>query len=440
MQDPTDTGSRGKWMALLAAFLGWMFDGLEMGLFPLAGRPALREMLAGSVAPDQLEPLVGRWFGIIIAVFLIGAAIGGVLFGWLGDRVGRVKAMVWSVATYSIFSGLCVFSGAPWHMGALRFIASLGMGGEWALGVALVMEIWPGSSRPLLAGLIGAAANVGFLTVGFLALGLNQFVGAVGSGLSAVFPQTWATALMANGAWRMLFLLGSVPAFLTFFIRIFVPESEAWKHASAAAVQKPRVADIFAPGILKSTLLGAALAGLALIGTWASVQWVPAWAGKFTVGQKGVAEWSQIWLAAGAIVFTIVAALAAQKFTRRIAYFALCLISLVLCQYLFRAKPSYGTWFLFVTFLTGGMTAAFYGWLPLYLPELFPTRVRATGAGFCFNAGRILAAIGAITGGELVKAFHGDYAAMCGWTSLVYLVGMLIIWFCPETKGKPLPE
>lgn len=437
---PADpAASKGKWMALLAAFLGWMFDGLEMGLFPLAGRPALRELLATTVPPGSLENEVGVWFGRIIAVFLVGAAAGGLLFGWLGDRVGRVKAMVWSVATYSIFSGLCVIVKAPWQLGALRFIASLGMGGEWALGVALVMEVWPGGSRPLLAGLIGAAANVGFITVGFMALGLNAFLGGMGTFLGSFLPETWAKALLANGSWRMLFLLGAVPALLTFFIRIFVPESERWKQASQHSA-KPRVRDIFAPGIARSTILGACLAGLALVGTWASAQWVPTWADKFTGGKLQAREWCQIWLAGGAIIFTIVAALAAQKLNRRLTYFGMCLASLLLCQYMFRASLVYGNYFLFVTFIMGGFTAAFYGWLPLYLPELFPTRVRATGSGFCFNIGRILAAVGAILAGVLVKAFHGDYARMCAWISLIYLVGLGIIWLCPETKGKPLPE
>ena len=438
MNGAPEPKSSGKWMALLAAFLGWMFDGFEMGLFPLAGRPALKELIPAAILGDAPDKVVGVWFGYIIAVFLVGAACGGVLFGWLGDRVGRVKAMVWSVATYSVFSGLCAFITAPWQLGVLRFIASLGMGGEWALGVALIMEIWPAGSRPLLAGLIGAAANVGFLSVGFIALGLSRFVGGIGDALGTFLPEKAVTSLLANGGWRMLFLVGAVPALLTFVIRLFVPESEKWKQATVNA-PKPRVVDIFKPGIAKFTILGATLAGLALLGTWGSLQWIPTWADKFS-GVKGAREWSQIWSAAGAIVFTIVAAILAQKFNRRIAYFGLCLLSLLVCQYLFRARPAYGNYFLFIVFLAGGFTAAFYGWLPLYLPELFPTRVRATGSGFSFNAGRIIAAAGTLVSGQLVASFGGDYARMCGVISLIYVVGMVVIWICPETKGKPLPE
>mgnify|MGYP003346138441 CR=1 FL=1 len=146
-------------LALTAAILGWMFDGLEMGLFPLVGRPAMLEFTGSDEAS-------GFWFSIIIAVFLVGAACGGVLLGWLGDRIGRVRAMSLSVLTYALFTGFCGLVKRPEQIAVLRFIAALGMGGEWALGVALVMEVWPNRSRALMAGLIGAA----FLLAGSLAL------------------------------------------------------------------------------------------------------------------------------------------------------------------------------------------------------------------------------------------------------------------------------
>ena len=152
----------GKWMALAAALLGWMFDGFEMGMFPLVGPKALDELLADA----ERRHAANGWFGVIMAMFLIGAATGGVVFGWLGDRIGRVRAMSLSIFTYAMFTGLCGFATQAWHIAVLRFIASLGMGGEWALGVALVTELWPDRSRAFLAGLIGAAANVGYLLVG----------------------------------------------------------------------------------------------------------------------------------------------------------------------------------------------------------------------------------------------------------------------------------
>src|SRR5688500_12996724 len=379
MEKPSDT--RGKWMALLAAFLGWMFDGLEIGLFPLVARPSMLELL-GEGAKDKVIP----WIVGITAAFLIGAAAGGIFFGWLGDRIGRVKAMVWSVLTYSIFSGLCCFAQAPWQMGALRFLSALGMGGEWALGVALVMEIWPANKRPLLAGLIGAAANVGFLLIAFRALALSKpnLMNWLEGHLSWLFPTRW----FHESSWRFLLLLGAVPALLTFFIRIFVPESEKWKSATVGA-PKARVRDIFSGGLTRTTVLGACLAGVALLGTWGSVQQATPWAGKLAsqiegMNVKEATAWTQVWTAVGAIIGTMGAAVIADKLNRRIVYFGLCVLSLAVSQYLFRTFNAFNTQFLLWVAIANGLTAAFYGWLPLYLPELFPTRVRATGSGFTF--------------------------------------------------------
>ncbi len=422
----------GKWLALSAAVLGWMFDGLEMGLFPLVGQPALKEMLGG--AP------IGTWFGIIIAVFLVGAAFGGVALGWLGDRIGRTRAMFWSVLAYSIFSGLGAFVTAPWQLAILRFFAALGMGGQWALGVALVMEIFPNKSRPLMAGVIGASANVGFLMIALLSLGLTSFIAGAGTVLHAVLPDAWVITLLQNGSWRLLMLLGAAPALLTFFIRIFVPESEMWESSSKSDKAKVKVSELFQGGLARYTLIGACLGAVALLGTWGSVQWIPSWASKLTNKAPGVRETVQMISAFGAIVFSLGFAWIAERLNRRIAYFWLATLSLITCAVLFRIPMEYGAGFKLWTFLVGGLTAGFYGWLPLYLPELFPTRVRATGSGFTFNAGRLLAAGGTLVSGQLLNSFHEDYARMCSVISLVYVFGMVLIWFAPETKGKPLPD
>jgi SHS family sialic acid transporter-like MFS transporter len=424
-----------KWLALTAAFLGWMFDGLEMGLFPLVARPAMMELMG----PEAMKNF-GTWMSIIIAMFLVGAALGGVVFGWLGDRIGRTRAMVWSVLAYSLFSGLCAFATAPWQIAGLRFLAALGMGGEWALGVALVMEIWPSKSRPLMAGLIGAAANVGFLTVALMSLALTSIIASVGAFLHMVLPASTADMLLANGSWRMLFLLGAMPAFLTLFIRIFVPESERWHEADQKSVVKPRVSEIFQGSLLKKTIIGACLGAVALLGTWGSVQWIPSWGHKLAGGAAGARETLQIYSALGAILFSILVALIAEKLNRRMTYFVLSLCAVVACAILFRTPMEYGPRLFFWTFLVGGLSAGFYGWLPLYLPELFPTRLRATGSGFTFNAGRLIAAGGTLGAGALLNAFNEDYARMCSVISLVYVAGMILIWIAPETKGKPLPE
>ena len=497
-------------MALTAAILGWMFDGLEMGLFPLVGRPALQDLLTTSD-----EGLIGLWFGVMIAGFLVGAATGGVLFGWLGDRIGRVRAMTLSVLAYSLFTGMC---GLAWNVESLfffRFIASLGMGGEWSLGVSLVMEVWPNRSRAWLAGLIGAASNVGFVSIAVVSLSLTTFITTIGEGIRAagILPEAWVAELLANSGWRLLMLIGALPALLTFFIRLFVPESERWlDEQSRGATSHWATRDLLgvvvgACGALAIVyvwawpatfvgdvvvthswllrligsilglivailgflypvlryqrrsgmgriearvedrrtiyrmLLGACLSGVALLGTWGSIQWAPTWADHLTEGRVADAKaYTQIFMGLGAIIGTIAAALIGEWLGRRITYSLLCLGSLASALVFFQLNEEYNWWFLASVFLAGGITASFYGWLPLYLPELFATRVRATGQGFAFNFGRILAAMGALQAGILMnEVFGGDYARACSLMSLIYLVGLVIIWFGPETKAQPLP-
>src|SRR5262245_15706549 len=212
---PSPLSARGRWMTLAAALLGWMVDGLEMGLLPLVARPALRDLLGN---PGEVE--IGRWNAVITAGFLVGAATGGVLFGWLGDRLGRVRAMSLSILTYALCSGLGAFTTHPAQIVFVRYVAALGMGGEWSLGVALVMELWGGRSRALLAGMIGAAGNLGYVLVAVLSMGLQQSGSQIGGVLADMgLPDSWVARLTANSAWRLLMLAGTLPAVLTFFIR-----------------------------------------------------------------------------------------------------------------------------------------------------------------------------------------------------------------------------
>ncbi len=427
----------GRWMVLLAAFLGWMFDGLEMGIFPLIARPALESMLSANFAhiPDAavraaaLGDEIKHWHGIIDALFLLGAASGGLVFGWLGDKLGRVRAMSLSILIYSLFTGFCYFAQTPTQIGFLRFISAIGMGGEWSLGVALVMEVWDAKHRPMLAGLIGAASNVGFAIIGVAGMFIS------------VTPSSW----------RWVMLTGALPAILTFVIRIFVPESEKWRDSQKQAPSRP-LTELFAGKLTGVTLLAIVFASIALIGSWGAVQKIPAWVSGELVGGKAPAAkaTAQVASACGAIVGCLIAPMVGAWLGRRVAYFGLCLLSLIACQVLFGGPTKlaamfpwllggfkdFNSTFLCMVFVTGAATAAFYGWLPLYLPELFPTRVRATAQGIAYNAGRIMAAGGALWGGAL----GGSYARMGSIVSLVYILGMALIWLAPETKGRPLPE
>jgi MFS transporter, SHS family, sialic acid transporter len=520
--------NRGKWMALSAALLGWMFDGFEIGMFPLVGPAALDDLLSARLVSNA--GLKGEWFGVIMSVFLIGAATGGVLFGWLGDRLGRVRAMSLAILTYALFTGLCGFAGEAWHIAVLRFIASLGMGGEWALGVALVTEIWPDRSRVFVAGLIGAASNVGMLLVGLLSLVLVNFIDAVRDVFTSVGVSAATQAYLLSGdGWRLLMISGSLPALLVFFIRLFVPESQKWQAerdrggtnhwatrdllgvligcAAAAAViflWSPSFVETF-PAIgagkgllplriggtllglsvtlvgyifpvlrylqraeaagdlprqerrryLGRMLLGAALAGVALLGTWGSLQWAPKWAIALANqlpaegGPYYAKEYTQIALSLGAILGTLIAAWVAGRIGRRWTYVLLCLVSFVSLITMYRANTSFDTWMLLSVFIAGGTTAAFYGWFPLYLPELFPTSIRATCQGFAYNFGRVISAVGSLQTATLtayfaqgvdpgrveIDAFPQAGATLAG----IYILGVFLIWLGPETKGKPLP-
>ncbi len=434
---PTSS-SRARYLALAAAFLGWMFDGVEMGMFPLCARPALSALMGPTAKPED----IGGWLGIVTALFLIGAAAGGVVFGWLGDRVGRVRAMTVAVVVYSLFSAMCAFAQEPWQLAGPRLLASFGMGGEWSLGVALVMEAWPAASRPLMAGLIGAAANLGFLLIGVVGLIVATHFDAITGLMQSLLPASWAVAALDHQAWRLLLFLGALPAIFTMFIIFFVPESESWKH-SAEHAPKNHIADIFQPGIGGLVVKAALLSTLTLLGTWGSTQQMPPWAadlGKAVDLKPAVTTaWTQIISGFGACVGCVLGALIAQWTNRRWTFFGMACLSLISSQILFRVPVSFGPAFLVGVFLVGGITASFYGWLPLYLPELFPTRIRATAQGFCYNSGRVFSAIGVLSFGPLLKSFNGDYQQVLAVISLIYIPAMIAIWFCPETKGRELP-
>lgn len=500
LMDSPAVSVRGRRLALIAALLGWMFDGMEMGLFPLVGKDALRELLGPAVEQNRLD----LWYGIVLACFLVGAATGGVLFGWLGDKLGRVRAMTLSILTYSVCSGLSAASQSPEQLAILRFLGALGMGGEWALGVALVMELWPGASRALMAGLIGAFGNFGYLICGGIALGLNHTeVGQVEGWLRNFgMPPDWAAALTANRYWRLLFLVGALPALLTMFIRLFVPESERWtreKEAGRAAHWSERdllgvlVGCAAAAGVitlwalpagalevwvrvagslvglvvvvlgylyparsylarsglapevrvrtLGRMLLGAGLSGVPLLGTWAGLMWMYQWVGKLPSGDVPDAKpLMQIVSSVGAATGCMIGASLSVPFGRRPVYAALCILSMLSMIAFYRLNTDYGVVFVVSSGLLGLVSASFYGWLPLYLPELFPTAVRATGQGFGFNFGRIIAAAGNLQMANLLAQFDNDYAQACALVAGVYVVGLILIAMAPETKGRPLPD
>ena len=406
--------SRVLWLALLAAWLGWMFDGMEMGLYSLIIHPALKDLLGTSDTK-----VIGPYVGLTLSMFLVGMSVGGVIFGRLGDRIGRVPSMIITVLIYAVFTGL---SGLAWNwqqLAVCRFLGAVGLGGEWGLGVALVMETWPNASRPVLAGLIGGAANVGFIT----AAGIGYLINALGLG------------------WRWVLIAGFTPAVLTLIVLLGVKEPERWVRTHKAG-SRSSLWDLFKPPLLGRTLIASALAAVAVLGMWGAFQaWLPSWVNVLVGGDASHERATTLLcMAIGATIGAFLGGVAAGWMGRRVSYILFCLGSLASVGILYLRCKSYGPHLLFSAAVAGVFVTAFFGWLPLYLPELFPTRLRATGEGFCFNVGRVVSAAGVLVTGQLVNLFGGRYNLASAAMGLIFLVGIVLIWFAPETKGCDLPE
>jgi len=438
------------WLALATAFLGWAFDGMEMGLFSMMARPTL-ENLMGTADPARVSLLIS----VTTSLFLAGMAVGGVYFGRMGDRLGRVRSLVFTVLVYAIFTGLTGFVHTTWQYCACRFLSAVGLGGEWGLGVALVMETWPGATRPVLAGLLGAAANFGFLFSGVVGLLTKLYLHFAGwapatvaklSAFGMILQRPDAPPGVYGLTWRPILMIGFVPALLTLLIRLGVREPERWVRSRQRG-EKSSFAELFSPALLRHTLIGAALGGIAVLGMWGSMQtWLQAWVKDLVPSAQADAARTAVTLAlaVGAIPGCMFGALAAEWFNRRVSWALLCVLSVASAFILYFGFHAYNTAFLVMAAVTSFWITAFFGWLPLYLPELFPTRLRATGEGFCFNVGRLISAVGVFGTAGLVKLFGQQPLSAIprasGTMSLIFLVGLVLIWFAPETKGQDLPD
>ncbi len=420
---PGELSTQGRMLVLAAAFFGWMFAGLQMIIVPLVARSATIDMLGWNAAEltKSQSGRVGEWFAWYICAFLMGAAAGGLLFGWLGDRIGRVKAMGFSILCYSLLTGVSYFVGSPEQLLVLRFLAAFGIGGMWPNGVALASEAWSDVSRPMLAGVIGTSANVGIWGGGALS----------------------AAIVITPESWRWILLVGAIPVFLGVAVLAMVPESPHWLASRSRERSGPPrmpVAEVFRPPLLRLTLIGICLGAIPLLGGWGSGNWLIPWSGQVYKGDvadfKG---WVVMARSSGAILGALAGGWLANLFGRRSTYFVISLGSLAISGYLFRMiSPADGNEFLVWAFLLGLVSTVYFGWLPLYLPELFPTHARATGAGVTFNFGRILATVGVLGAGALSRVFEGDFARVGAVTSLIYAAGMVVILFAPDTSTAKL--
>jgi MFS family permease len=405
-------------VVLLAAFGGLLFDGMELGLMPIASLSVTKSLL-GAGYTDKLG---GDWFAWLTASLMLGAAVGGIGFGSLGDRIGRTRALGTSILFYSLFSGLGTFVNNLEQMLALRFLVGLGVGGVWPNGVALVSECWPNVSRPIVAGIMGAGINAGILILSQIA-------------------RTWH---ITPESWRWLFGWSAVPAVLGIATLWIIPESPRWLTSRSAvkSVGAPTpLRELFRRPLLRTLLIGIALGSIPLVGAWAASKWMIPWADKIGGAEKAgyKASTQQFW-AIGATLGSFFGAQLASLIGRRTAYFLISLGSTVLTCGIFTLTAPLRPEFLWLVLCQGFVATLFFGWLPLYLPELFPTRVRATGSGIAYNVGRFATALGVIVAGTLVGWFGGDLAKVGAVMALIYAFGMIAIWFAPDTTGKSLDE
>jgi MFS family permease len=391
-----------------------MFDGFELGLMPVASRSVTQSLLGANYT--EVDNI--RWFARFTAALMLGAAVGGSLLGNLGDRIGRARAMGISVLVYSVFAGLGALVTTCEQMLALRFLVGLGVGGMWPNGVALVAECWPDASRPTVAGILGAGINVGIL-------GLSQ--------IGRYYPLT-------PDSWRWIFILAAVPAIVGLVILTMLPESPKWL-ASRGQIGKPAppLGELLRGELLPLTLVGILLASVPLIGAWAGSKWMIPWAEKVgSATQPGYQSTTQQCWALGATIGSFLGAPIAAWIGRRTSYFLMSLGATALTWSMFRLTAPLEPSFLPIVFVQGLVATLFFGWLPLYLPELFPVRVRASGAGIAMNIGRFVTAGGVLAAGQLTNWFHSDYAAIGAACALIYAVGMIVIFWAPNTAGKQL--
>ncbi len=435
------------WFVFFMASLAWMLDCLDQQLFILARPSAMKALL-----PPGWD--VNQYGGYATAIFVAGWATGGLIFGAVGDRVGRARTLTYTILLYSIFTGLSALSRGWVDFALYRFVTGLGVGGVFGLAVALIADALPDHSRAGALGTLQALSAVGNVTAGLVSMGVGRMVE------SKVLSPMWS--------WKVMFLVGALPAFLCVLIQIRLKEPEKWVRARAegrrTGVAFGSYSSLFGEARWrKPALLGMLLCVSGVIGLWGIGFFAPELVGpvieRSLVGQhlspEQVAGQKGVWIGANSILFNIgafVGMLAmtrlAQRLGRRPAFsiaFVCALVATAGYFQLFNGKQD-----IWMSAIMGACQLALFAGFAIYLPELFPLRLRSTGTSFCYNVGRFLAASGPFTLGQLqahlkegatsadvkIEAFRNAATYM----SVIFLVGLIAIAFLPETKGRPLPE
>ena len=434
--------NRYHWFVFIVASLGWLFDCLDQQLFTLSRMPAMKALL-----PEGRDPIL--WGGYATSIFLAGWATGGLVFGALGDRIGRAKTMMLTILIYSLCTGLSALSTSFWDFAFYRFITGLGVGGEFAVGVALLAEVMPARSRSGALGALQALSAMGNISAALIGMGM---AGLEKSG-----------AISLGNSWRWMFVIGAIPALLALIIRARMKEPEQWQKMKDSGAldrhSKFTYGELFRdPRWRRNAIVGMLLVCSGVIGLWGIGFFTPELirtvlsktyaAQGMTKEQIGPlvdkwASWGLLTLQIGAFFGMLSASWVAARLGRRRAFalaFSTALIATA-CAFQFYTNASQTFWLIPIM---GFFQLAVFAVYAIYLPELFPTHLRSTGTSFCYNVGRFLAAAGVPVIGMLkteVFASHPEpmrpaALVMCS----VFLLGLIVLPFAPETKDKPLPE
>jgi MFS family permease len=427
---------RYQWFVFVVAALGWMFDCLDQQLFNLARAPAISELL--QVPPSHED--AKTWSGLATMIFMFGWATGGIIFGILGDRVGRARTMVLTILLYSLFTGLSAFSVGPWDFSLYRFLSGLGVGGQFAVGVSLVAEVMPDRARPFALGWLQALSAIGNVTAALIAMAVGRL----------------KEAGVVQSSWRPMFVVGVLPALLAVVVMLRLREPERWKKAAASGAGGHRLGslrELFGdPRLRRNAIVGLLLASAGVIGLW-GIGFYCFELIRAVLTEKGLSEGDKtFWVGIGSLLLNVGAFFGIYSFSRLTAHtgrkpafavaFLLALVSTSLTFWFFRGV---GDIFWLIP-LMGFCILALFGGYAIYFPELFPTRLRSTGTSFCYNVGRYVAAPGPLLLNLLAGKVFGHYGNVLSWRYAgltmcsVFLLGLLALPFAPETKGQPLPE
>ncbi len=429
-----------QWTVLLAAWLGWGFDVFDGLLFNFVAPNCVPTLLGLTIGSPEAKAATLQWTGALTSLLLVGWAAGGILFGRVADRIGRTRTLLLTMLLYSLGTAACALAPNLAWLALFRLVASLGIGGEWAAGAAMVAEVVPEHRRVEAGAILYTSSPLGLFLATFVTWQIQ------GVHMNAQ-PET---------AWRYVFLCGLIPAAVAFALRLFVREPERWARVASDAAP-PRLRELFAPAYRAVTLSGLAMSVVALITWWSCNAFMPIVAtglAAATSAARGLEpaaartlgeSWKAIATNSfnlGGLLGTLLTVPLAKRVGRRSMYalYFLCAGIAVMAAF---GLPLENHTRLYMYFFIGLTVFGVFGSFTYYLPELFPTRLRGTGAGFCYNAGRVIAAVGPFVVGGIAGRGADALAsalAVLFWVGAVPLAGLLLLPFVVETRGRAISD